>query len=231
MGIYKSWCVCYIRPHFRVPLLRKAGGWDPFNVTEDADLGLRLSRMGHATATIDSDTFEEACTTYRSWHRQRARWLKGFLQTWLVHMREPRRCWRELGAAGFWIMQAVTFGVFISALLHPLLLALTIRSLWLIDASNASLFSFATWADGASLMIFATGYGASLWLAARTMRRNAMVGWWPALVTLPLYWLLLTPAAWLALRQFITDLHGWNKTPHGQSRLYERASAGPGQTA
>ena len=112
--------------HFRTAVLRAVGGWDPFNVTEDADLGLRLARHGYDTGTLDSLTYEEANTRLPNWMRQRARWLKGFLATWLVHMRDPARLMREVGPAGFWVAQAVTIGVFASALLHPLCLVATL---------------------------------------------------------------------------------------------------------
>ena len=46
--------------HFRADVLRKVGGWDPFNVTEDADLGMRLARFGYRTGVIGSTTWEEA---------------------------------------------------------------------------------------------------------------------------------------------------------------------------
>lgn len=206
--------------HFRVAALNKVGGWDAFNVTEDADLGLRLARFGYRTATLDSDTFEEACVTRGAWNRQRARWLKGFLQTWLVHMREPLRSWRELGAGGFWVLQCMTIGVFVSALMHPLTLLYVVWHLSTGPHSGAGVGQISTWVSGLSLLTFAVGYGASLWLAARSIRRYALNGWWGALVTMPAYWVLMMPAAWLALYQFITDVHGWNKTQHGVSKLF-----------
>ena len=78
--------------HFRADILRDVGGWDPHNVTEDADLGLRLARIGYRTGVIDSETEEEANGALGNWMQQRARWLKGWMQTWLVHMREPAGC-------------------------------------------------------------------------------------------------------------------------------------------
>jgi glycosyltransferase XagB len=75
--------------HFRIDALRRAGAWDAYNVTEDADLGIRLARLGFDTDTITSCTYEEANVSLRNWMRQRTRWMKGFLATWLVHMREP----------------------------------------------------------------------------------------------------------------------------------------------
>jgi len=190
-------------------------------VTEDADLGIRLARLGYKTATVDSDTFEEACVDCHDWHRQRARWLKGFLQTWLVHMRSPLATWRQLGGSGFCVFQAVTLGVVASALLHPLLLGYAVWHLADIAGKPHSLFDFSTWAEGFGLMVFAAGYGASLWIAVRTIRLQALPAFWSSILTLPAYWLLLTPSAWLALWQFATDLHGWNKTPHGRSRLLD----------
>jgi cellulose synthase/poly-beta-1,6-N-acetylglucosamine synthase-like glycosyltransferase len=188
-------------------------------VTEDADLGIRLARLGYRSATIDSDTFEEACVLHGDWHRQRARWLKGFLQTWLVHMRARHLAWKQLGGRGFWVLQAVTIGVVVSALLHPLLLGFAVWHLAGIGGESYSLLSVSTWIEGFSLMILVAGYGASIWIAARTLRRQDLHDLWSSLPTLPVYWMLLTPAAWLALWQFLTDLHGWNKTPHGRSRL------------
>lgn len=73
--------------HFRTRMLTELGGWDPYNVTEDAELGLRLHGAGYRTAMLPSATLEEACAVAGPWLRQRTRWLKGYLQTWVVHTR------------------------------------------------------------------------------------------------------------------------------------------------
>ena len=86
--------------HFRTSVLRQLGGWDPYNVTEDADLGIRLCRFGYRTAVVASSTYEEAPAYIRPWLKQRTRWFKGWMQTWLVHMRRPRQLLRDLGSAG-----------------------------------------------------------------------------------------------------------------------------------
>ncbi len=86
--------------HFRTDVLRKVGGWDPFNVTEDCDLGIRIYAKGYRTCLIDSTTWEEANSRLWNWIRQRSRWIKGFLQTHLTHMRNPRRTLKELGLWG-----------------------------------------------------------------------------------------------------------------------------------
>ncbi len=205
--------------HFRTNVLRTVGAWDPFNVTEDADLGLRLARHGYETGTLDSLTYEEANTRPVNWMRQRSRWLKGFLATWLVHMRDPARLMRELGPSGFWVAQAVTIGVFVSALLHPICLAAT---LWLAAAqpllpSRAGTAVVAL--AGVNLFVFVAGYGLSILLTRAGLRRLGFRGWAGTLAAMPLYWMLMSAAAWLALWQFVVAPFHWNKTEHGLSRM------------
>ena len=200
--------------HFRTAALRAVGAWDPFNVTEDADLGLRLSRHGYETGTLDSLTYEEANTRLPNWMRQRARWLKGFLATWLVHMRDPIRLMRELGPAGFWIAQAMTIGVFASALLHPICLAATIVLAMaypgLPEQAGLVLVAIA----GLNLLVFVAGYGLAIYLTRDALRRRGIFGWRGTLATMPVYWLLASGAAWLALWQFMVAPFHWNKTVH-----------------
>ena len=86
--------------HFVTEKLRELGGWDPFNVTEDADLGIRMYKHHYTTMVVDSTTFEEANSQLWNWIRQRTRWIKGYLQTWLVNMRNPFRMLKELGIRG-----------------------------------------------------------------------------------------------------------------------------------
>jgi len=105
--------------HFRSSALQAVGWWDAFNVTEDADLGFRLARHGFKIKVLQSATEEEGCCTVKAWLRQRRRWLKGFLATWFVHMRNPLQTLRELGVTAFLVMNAQSIGVFAAALLHP----------------------------------------------------------------------------------------------------------------
>jgi glycosyltransferase XagB len=108
--------------HFRTSILRRVGGWDSYNVTEDADLGLRLARLGYRTEMIASRTHEEAPAQLGLWLKQRTRWMKGWMQTWAVHMRSPGRLLRELGLKGFVGMQLIVLGNVAAALLHPFFL-------------------------------------------------------------------------------------------------------------
>ena len=66
--------------HFRTAVLREVGAWDPYNVTEDADLGVRLARFGYRTTMVRSTTYEEAPARFGPWLRQRTRWFKGWMQ-------------------------------------------------------------------------------------------------------------------------------------------------------
>jgi glycosyltransferase XagB len=202
--------------HFRREALEACGGWDPFNVTEDADLGLRLARLGLRCDVLASDTLEEANMELGNWLKQR-RWLKGFLQCWLVHMREPFCLYRELGAEGFWTAQCLTIGVFGSALLHPFLLAL---SIWSFSPGNITKLPdtvFAHVVAGTSFAILLGGYIVSMAVAAQGLALQGVKKRWWVIATLPLYWLLMSVAAWLAVWDFAVRPFHWHKTRHGFS--------------
>ncbi len=117
--------------HFRTAVLRQIGAWDPYNVTEDADLGMRLARFRYRTAVIPSTTYEEAPARFGLWLRQRTRWFKGWMQTWLVHMRSPLRLARELGLPGFAVFQLLVGGTVLAALVHVLF---AVRLVWMMVA-------------------------------------------------------------------------------------------------
>ncbi len=201
--------------HFRLRALEACGGWDPFNVTEDADLGLRLARMGLRCDLLASNTLEEANMELGNWLRQRRRWLKGFLQSWLVHMREPRLLYRELGASGFWTAQCLTLGVFCSALLHPFLLAFGIWNLTPGSIANLPNTFVAYLLAGMSFTILIGGYAVAMIMAARGLALEGMKKRWSVIASLPLYWLLMSVAAWLAVWDFAVSPFYWHKTRHG----------------
>jgi cellulose synthase/poly-beta-1,6-N-acetylglucosamine synthase-like glycosyltransferase len=198
--------------HFRTHILRKIGAWDSHNVTEDADLGLRLARLGFRTGVVKSFTYEEANTRLGNWLGQRARWLKGFMQTWLVHMRNPVRTARELGPTGFWTLQALTAGVFFSALFHPFLMAL---SVWFVVA-NPFHVSVTTMLN---LEVFVLGYGVAMLAGAKALRQLGLRCRWSTIASMPAYWLLMSVAAWMALWQLVFAPFKWNKTEHGLSKF------------
>ena len=201
--------------HFRIAALKRVGGWDAFNVTEDADLGIRLTRFGYHTDVLPSRTEEEANSQLGNWLRQRRRWLKGFLQTWLVHMRNPMRLKREIGWRGLLAVQAYTLGTFISALLNPFLAAHAIWTLMpeqIAASSNSLVLQFAT---AFTLVLFVSGYGVAFAINAFGLRRIGMSFSLLQMLTMPFYWLLATCAAWMAIWDFIVAPFHWHKTQHG----------------
>ncbi len=200
--------------HFRTRVLRRLAGWDPFNVTEDADLGFRMVRLGYRTGMLPSSTMEEAAKYPRNWINQRARWLKGFMQTWLVHMRHPRHVIRETGWDGFIILQATQLGVFLSALLHPILAALL---LWPVvsggqQMSNAGSPDFL---DSFYVGMLIMTYAILMFSGAVALARKGQRIWWGTILTMPAYWFLTGIAGWLAVWQFFWRPFHWNKTHHG----------------
>ncbi len=213
--------------HFRIEALKAVGGWDPFNVTEDADLGFRLARAGWRTGCLPSVTWEEACCTVRPWILQRARWMKGWLQTWLVHMRRPLAFVREAGTGGLFTLHGMLGAGIFAALAHPFFLAVTLRDLIAGGSGEIGMWTAVETALGA--MVLAAGYGAAMLCGALGLHRRGLLQLWPWLLALPLYWMLLSAAAWLALWDFLFRPHHWRKTQHGVSSLVtgtEPADAG-----
>jgi cellulose synthase/poly-beta-1,6-N-acetylglucosamine synthase-like glycosyltransferase len=218
--------------HFDTAILRAAGGWDAFNVTEDADLGTRLARLGFRVATLDSSTYEEAPVEVGAWVRQRTRWFKGWMQTWCVHMRDPRRLACELGIAGFISFQIVLAGTVFAALVQPIAVVLALATLLtgpiIAGGGNAALMGMAGWLHGLALI---GGYAASALLALVGLRRRKLLSSAWALLFLPVHWVLLSVAAWAALRDLVRDPFRWEKTEHGGARSSRRAQACAGWTS
>ncbi|TLP43781.1 glycosyltransferase [Cohaesibacter sp. CAU 1516] len=202
--------------HFRTDILKAVGGWDPYNVTEDADLGLRLTRLGYRIEVLQTETWEEAPESYPQWVRQRTRWFKGWMQTWLVHMRNPLALWRSLGTASFLTFQSIIGGMLISALIHPVYIlsfALTFLALQIPANEASSLFWSLVIANSVNLLL---GYGGAMSLGYRKARQRYGYGL-ATILAMPVYWLMMTPAAWRALVQLLDNPHHWEKTEHGLS--------------
>jgi cellulose synthase/poly-beta-1,6-N-acetylglucosamine synthase-like glycosyltransferase len=199
--------------HFRTSTLRAVGAWDPYNVTEDADLGVRLARFGYRSVAINSTTYEEAPGQFGLWLRQRTRWLKGWMQTWLVHMRHPWRLYRELGLWSFLTVQLIVGGNVLASLIHPIMLA------WL---AVSVVVGLPFWNSYAAVAWFGTalagGYVTSIALGAAGLLRRGLTSHCWVLLLIPLHWLLLSLASWRALYQLIRDPYRWEKTDHGLAR-------------
>ncbi len=205
--------------HFPVALLRRVGGWDPFNVTEDADLGIRLARLGYRTGTLRSTTWEEAPVRWRNWRGQRTRWLKGWTQTYLVHMRRPFRTARELGLRGFLGLQMLMGAILVAVLAHPLIYILLIAAL--IAPDNEAVQVETTLQRGLWWLAIgntAVGFGLAIGVAivAAIKRGRANLAGWAFLM--PLYWLLIAFAGYAALIQLVSRPFYWQKTSHGSGQ-------------
>lgn len=209
--------------HFRRSVLEEVGGWDPHNVTEDADLGLRLARFGYRTETISSPTYEDGPEDFATWRRQRSRWFKGWAQTWLVHMRYPLRLKRELGFRSFAIAQILFAGMLASAFLHPLLVASAVFLAvnLVLERVSGTGQSIMLGLDIASICL---GYLSFLLLGWKTLSEKERRGFWRVLLFMPVYWLMMSVAAWHALWQLYRDPHHWEKTPHHRSAARRRAA-------
>ena len=199
--------------HFRAAVLQAIGGWDAYNVTEDADLGIRLARRGYQTRVLDSTTYEEANSDVINWIKQRSRWYKGYLQTWLVHARHPRRLRRELGWRGFIGFNLFIAGTPLLALINPMFWAMT--ALWFLVHPPVVLELFPAWLYYLSLFVMVLG-NVSLfysWLvSARLIGRRDLVY---AALLVPFYWALMSMAVAKAIIQLATAPSFWEKTVHG----------------
>ena len=199
---------------FKRDKLEELGGWDAYNVTEDADLGVRLCRAGYRTEMIDTVTFEEANFRAWPWVRQRSRWLKGFMVTYLVHMRRPARLWSDLGGWRFWGFQAFFLGTLGQFLLAPVL-----WSFWLIplgfEHPVTSVIPLPV-AYGFFALLGLTellGMCVGLIAVSRANRRFLSI-WVPTMV---LYFPLGAVAAYKALYELLLRPFFWDKTQHGHA--------------
>lgn len=200
---------------FRREILEHIGAWDAFNVTEDADLGIRLTRYGYRTELIDTTTLEEANCRVWPWIRQRSRWLKGYAMTYATHMRHPARLWRELGPRGFLGLQVILLGALVQALLAPVL-----WSWWLIAfglphplapiLSPAAIFAVTL------LLIASEALNMTLSILALRRTGQTRLSLWILLMN-P-YFMLQTFAALKALAEMAYRPFFWDKTAHGDEQ-------------
>lgn len=195
--------------------LESVGGWDAHNVTEDADLGLRLARAGWRTELIDSVTLEEATARPRAWIKQRSRWQKGYAITWAAHMRHPLRLIRDLGPWGFVGVQVLFLGSLAGAALAPLL-----WPFWLLLAMAPAPYApalptGAMWIVHLGLGLTLAVQAAGLVIALSRQRRLALVRWLPAMM---LYYPLATISLGKAVAELVTRPFYWDKTVHGVTR-------------
>ncbi len=231
--------------HFRVEFLRQLGGWDPFNVTEDCDLGMRIARLGKKTQIINSLTWEEANSQLVNWINQRSRWIKGYFQTHITHMRHPIWLWRAIGAKNMvafyftvgWhaVTQVINPLLWLIAASYVALLALDMfqgRSMWDVVGGHRNQDRFAwkmlyygpgetqLWAYLSTFFFVTTIallFANSLFVLMNLVacRKHGYQSLWLAAVLSPGYWGLISLAALKGLWQLLANRYYWEKTRHG----------------
>jgi cellulose synthase/poly-beta-1,6-N-acetylglucosamine synthase-like glycosyltransferase len=203
--------------HFKIEHLVELGAWDPFNVTEDADLGLRAYAKGYKVAIVNSTTYEEANNEPFNWIRQRSRWIKGYMQTYLVHMRNPVTLWKKLGWKGF-----LGFNFFIGAtpvtfLVYPLLLAIFIAYLVFDLSTIRSLFP--DWVLFMSIFNLMVGNILMIYVNMIAVFKRRFYELILFSIANPIYWLMHSIAAYMGLYELIVKPFYWQKTNHGISKV------------
>jgi cellulose synthase/poly-beta-1,6-N-acetylglucosamine synthase-like glycosyltransferase/peptidoglycan hydrolase-like protein with peptidoglycan-binding domain len=207
--------------HFRREALEECLGWDPYNVTEDADLGLRFARLGLTTTMLESTTGEEANSQVPNWLRQRSRWSKGYMQTVLVHTRRPWTLLRDLGpkaTAGFLLTIG---GTFVTALLAPVFWVLLL--LWCFFQPDwiAALFPGPIYYAASISLVGGNFALVFLSLGAAVGRGHDDLA--PHALLTPCYWVLMSAATYLALFELFFRPYHWHKTEHGLHLAEEAA--------
>ena len=207
--------------HFSREVLVRAGAWDPYNVTEDADLGVRLHRLGYRTGMLGSITYEEANSDFVNWVKQRSRWYKGYLQTWLVHMRQPVQLLREVGLRGFLRFNLFVGGTPTLALLNPVFWALTI--LWFLLKPAFILELLPAPVYYSSLLAWLLGNFFFLYTFVVAAHHHPERRVFTAALLAPLYWVAMSLAAAKAFLQLVFTPQYWEKTQHGLAKGAEAA--------
>jgi cellulose synthase/poly-beta-1,6-N-acetylglucosamine synthase-like glycosyltransferase len=202
--------------HFKVAKLKEIGGWDPFNTTEDADLGIRASAESYRVGIIRSTTFEEANSKVWNWIRQRSRWVKGYMQTTLVYNRKPVHMLKTLGPKKWFSFQFFIGGTPLIFLINPILW--TFFVIWLLfdPVFLKQIFNDFTLSISLFNFLFGNFLGIYMNLLGAFRRRNYSLI--PVSLLNPFYWLLHSLAAYKALGQLLYKPHYWEKTVHGLSK-------------
>lgn len=210
--------------HFKTKALKTLQGWDAFNVTEDADLGMRLYKYGYKTRMIDSTTYEEANSRFGNWVSQRTRWIKGYIQTYLVHMRRPGKLMRQVGFINWLNFQLIIGGKIFTILVNPLMWMITylyflsrtsVLGKFIESFFPAAIFYFGVIAFVAGNFLYLYSY-----MIGALKRQHYSIVKYAFLV--PGYWLMMSLAAWRAVVELAFRPHHWAKTKHG-FYLYQSA--------
>lgn len=199
--------------HFRMSALKELGGWDSYNVTEDADLGVKVSLKGWQMGFLPSTTWEEATVKVVDWIKQRTRWVKGYMVTYLVYMKHPIEFFRKVGMNRF-IQFQLFFGLpWIINLLNPFLYVHFLY--WLTSGKGLNI----DFLKHLAIWCLVVGNGLQFYLALIGTYKRGFFKLIPWVIFIPVYWFLLSIASWRALWHLLIKPHDWEKTPHGKSQL------------
>lgn len=199
--------------HFRRSLLDEIGSWDPYNVTEDADLGVRIAARGYRTAVLDSVTMEEANVDGINWIRQRSRWYKGYMQTWLVHMRRPRRLLATLGPLSVYRFTLLLAGTPVIACVNMVFWLILL--IWITGQPTAITALFPGPIYYLALISLVFGNSAAIYMNLIAIREDRRSGLFFSALLVPAYWAMMSVAAIKGMWQLITNPSYWEKTVHG----------------
>jgi len=213
--------------HFKLDKLIELGGWDPFNVTEDADLGLRAYSKGYKVSIVNSTTYEEANNEPFNWIRQRSRWIKGYMQTYLVHMRNPVKLIKKVGWKGF-----LGFNFFIGAtpltfLIYPVLLFIFFTYVIFDFAFITQLFP--NWVLFIAIFNLLVGNVLMVYINMMAVFKRRFYELILFSLANPVYWILHSISAYKGLYQLVVNPFFWEKTNHGLSKT-NQGSANPTTT-
>lgn len=204
--------------HFKTSMLRELGGWDPYNVTEDADLGIRAAARGYRVQTINSTTFEEANNAYGNWLRQRSRWIKGYMQTFLVHTRSPLSLVKKVGFKQTFGFMFIIGGTPLSFLAGPLMWVLFGCTL-LFPTILAGLIPH--WLLVVCLFNLCLGNGLIVYLALMSVLKRRQYSLAPFALLNQVYWVMHSLSSYKALWQLAKNPFYWEKTTHGITKHQE----------
>jgi glycosyltransferase XagB len=202
--------------HFRIGALVGVGAWDEWNVTEDADLGIRLSRFGYRVKALDSDTWEEAPYEFGNWFSQRVRWQKGWIQTLIVHSRRPIFFLRDLGPRRAVAVTTLIVGAIFGCLFWP---AFAIGTIWrALTVGQGAILPWRELSDVFTYILALAGVWTILLPAVVAAKFRGLKVTTSVLVLLPVYYILVTAATWVAVLDQVLRPHYWAKTAHGRSQ-------------
>lgn len=205
--------------HFRLNTMEEMLAWDPYNVTEDADLGIRIYRLGNKTAVIPSTTWEEATSRIVPWIKQRTRWIKGYKQTYLIHLRNPSKLYREFG-----FMKLLSFHLFVGGNVFTHLVNLLLFFIFLTSITlgfERTRLLFPPLVLEFALFNLIVGNLLLLLLHVMAISKREMKGMAILILTVPIYWLLHSLASYRALYQLFVKPHYWDKTDHDVRRYLQ----------